>query len=71
MFPLISDFDKQWKMYTECMERIGKKIEDAREEYEKLTTTRQRQLDRVITKIETLRCNTDFHSIQETPGGTP
>jgi len=40
------------------MDSLGKKIRDAQEVYEEVSTTRRRQLDRVLDKIGDLRTRT-------------
>ncbi len=52
---LLGSFKKQWEEFVAKMEQMGKKIEDARKEYEALTTTRRRQLEKPLDKIESLR----------------
>ncbi len=52
---LLGLFTKQWELFCESMEKMGKRIEDAHKEYDNLTTTRRRQLDRPLQKIEDLR----------------
>jgi len=37
------------------MDTMGKKIDDAHDEFNKLTTTRKKQLERPLQKIEELR----------------
>jgi len=48
-------FDKQWNNFTRSFDAMGKKIEDAQTEFEKLTTTRKRMLESQLRKIESLR----------------
>ncbi len=48
-------FYKQWKMFIDTMDRMGKRIEEAQKEYNNLTTTRKNQLEKPLTKIEELR----------------
>ena len=52
---LLKDFGKQWERFKEAMERMGKKIDDAKNEYTKLVTTRTNQLERPLRKIESVR----------------
>ncbi len=52
---LLGAFKKQWGEFLKKLEVMGKRIEDAQKEYESLTTTRQRQLERPLNKIEELR----------------
>jgi DNA recombination protein RmuC len=55
---LYGEFQKQWTMFVAKMDSLGKKIRDAQEVYEEVTTTRRRQLDRVLDKIGDLRTQT-------------
>ena len=54
---LLGTFHKQWEAFQDSLERMGKRIEDAQNEYTKLTTTRKNQLERPLKKIEELRQN--------------
>jgi DNA recombination protein RmuC len=55
---LYGEFQKQWTKFAEKMDSLGKKIRDAQEVYEEVSTTRRRQLDRVLDKIGDLRTRT-------------
>lgn len=48
-------FDKQWKAFVESMEKLGKKLDDAKSEFDSLTTTRRNQLERPLKQIQELR----------------
>lgn len=48
-------FYRQWKGFAGTMERMGKKIEEVRGEYESLVTSRKTRLDRSLLRIEELR----------------
>lgn len=52
---LLGSFNKQWEEFLKSLEGLGKKINDAQKEYEALTTTRRRQLEKPLQKIESLR----------------
>ncbi|MCD6570997.1 MAG: DNA recombination protein RmuC [Deltaproteobacteria bacterium] len=52
---LLGAFKKQWGEFLKKLELLGKRIGDTQKEYEALTTTRQRQLERPLNKIEYLR----------------
>ncbi len=52
---LLGAFKKQWNEFLRRLEVLGKRIGDAQKEYEVLTTTRVRQLERPLNKIEELR----------------
>ncbi|RLB31883.1 MAG: DNA recombination protein RmuC [Deltaproteobacteria bacterium] len=52
---LLGVFKKQWDEFTGKLEILGKRIDDVQKEYELLTTTRRRQLERPLHKIDDLR----------------
>ena len=52
---LLGAFDKQWKKFVNSMVKMGKKIDEAKKEFNTLTTTRRNQLERQLQKIEDLR----------------
>ncbi len=49
---LLADFKKQWSKYTDVMDTMGKKLEDATKTYGILVTTRTRMLERHLDKID-------------------
>jgi DNA recombination protein RmuC len=51
-------FYKQWKDYTKCMEVMGSRIDQAQEEFIKLSTTRSKMLERPLKQIDDLRRQT-------------
>jgi DNA recombination protein RmuC len=52
---LLGLFKNQWGEFLKKLELLGKRIEDTQREYESLTTTRRRQLERPLNKIDDLR----------------
>lgn len=52
---LLGGFKKQWDEFNKKFASLGKKIEDAQREYDILTTTRKRKLDKPLGKIEEIR----------------
>jgi DNA recombination protein RmuC len=48
-------FKKQWDEFLKKLDILGKRIEDTQKEYESLATTRRRQLERPLNKIDDLR----------------
>jgi len=52
---LLGSFKKQWDEYIKKFDILGKRIEDVRKEYDALLTTRRRQVERPLHKIEALR----------------
>jgi len=52
---LFGTFKKQWYEFINKLEAVGKRIGDAQKEYDAVMTTRRRQLERPLDKIEELR----------------
>jgi len=52
---LLGAFSKQWGMFKEKMEGMGRKLDDAQKEYDTLVSTRTNMLERPLRKIEDLR----------------
>ncbi len=55
MLTLLGQFYKQWAAFKESMGRMGDRIAGAQEEFERLSTTRSRQLERPLEKLDQLR----------------
>jgi DNA anti-recombination protein RmuC len=47
--------DKQWQLYREQMDKLGRAIESTGRAYEELQTTRANTLQKPLDKIEDLR----------------
>ena len=62
MLALMGTFKKQWSLFVESMDKMGKKIEEARKEFDSLTATRRKALDRPLEQIEELRQQKDIPS---------
>ena len=52
---LFGAFKKQWHEFMTRFEVLGKRITEAQTEYEALTTTRKRQLEKPLNELESLR----------------
>ena len=52
---LLGDFSKQWAMFSDQLDRLGSRLEGAQRDYEALSTTCRRQLERQLDRIEDLR----------------
>ena len=52
---LFGSFKKQWGEFTRKLESVGKRMEDLHREFEALSTTRKRQLERPLRRIEEIR----------------
>ena len=48
----LSNFRQQWVKYTQSMEKLGRRIEDAQKEFKQLSETRTNQLDKALQKID-------------------
>ncbi len=55
MLQLFANFQKQWENFGSSFEKMGKKLDEAKQEYQNLTTTRRNQVDKVLQQIEELR----------------
>jgi len=55
MSGLIGAFYKNWMMFVKSFEKLGKLLDNAKEEYTYLLTTRRNQLERPLKQIEDLR----------------
>ncbi|HEY91545.1 MAG TPA: DNA recombination protein RmuC [Dehalococcoidia bacterium] len=55
MMALFRSFNKQWDAFKSSMSKMGKKLDDAKEEYNRLLSTRTNQLERPLRKINDLR----------------
>ncbi len=55
MLRLIGGFNKQWEKFRESMDRMGKKLDEARDEFQRLLTTRSNKLEKPLQEIERLR----------------
>ncbi|MFT5915206.1 MAG: DNA recombination protein RmuC [Flammeovirgaceae bacterium] len=50
----MKQFRNEWGKFTENMDKLGRRIEDVQKEYNQLTTTRKRQLDKSLDRIDLL-----------------
>jgi DNA recombination protein RmuC len=52
---LLGAFKKQWDEFLKKLDMLGKRLTDAQKEYEALITTRRRQLEKPLNRIEDIR----------------
>jgi len=52
---LLAEFNRQWANYTGELDKLGRQIEQVSKQYETVSTTRTRALQRPLDKIEDLR----------------
>jgi DNA recombination protein RmuC len=55
MLSLFGAFNKQWIAFQKSLEKMGKKIDEAQNEFSALSSTRRKQLERPLKQIEDLR----------------
>ncbi len=55
MQKLIGTFSKQWRLFVEKMDALGKSLSAVQNHYEDLTTTRTRQLEKPMEKINEIQ----------------
>ncbi|MFA6038735.1 MAG: DNA recombination protein RmuC [Candidatus Peribacteraceae bacterium] len=68
MLTVLGGFKQQWEKFKEQMETVQDRFDLVHKGYEELTGTRERQLDRQLTKLEELRVDRGITSgtIEET-----
>ena len=52
---LLADVETQWAKYKEAMDKMGRRLDDAKKEYDALVSTRTRAMDRPLGRIEDIR----------------
>ena len=52
---LLGGFSHQWELFSAQMDRVGARLESAQKEFESLSTTRRRMLERQLGRIDDLR----------------
>lgn len=70
MLSLFGTFNEQWTKFKDSMDRMGKKIAEAHTEFDRLSTTRCRALERSLDKIEDLRKDKQIETYQLIENGT-
>ena len=62
---LFGSFKKRWDEFINKLELLGKRIEDVQKEYDSLRSTRRRQLEKPLHKIESLRTQRELPVAEE------
>lgn len=55
MLKVVAEFKRQWEKFTEKFDGLGAKINAVQKEYDALVTTRRRQLEKPLEKLEEIR----------------
>ncbi|MFQ6610609.1 MAG: DNA recombination protein RmuC [Fidelibacterota bacterium] len=50
----VNEFRKQWGKYTDLLDKLGRSLDTVNNDYQSITTTRSRQLEKPMRKIEEL-----------------
>jgi len=61
----MNQFNKQWQLYTKGFVTLGKRIKDLESEYDKLTTTRTKQLGSIVEKMNHMSPNSEGDKLSE------
>jgi DNA recombination protein RmuC len=64
---VLGDFKSQWGKFTEVMDKVGQRIDSAQKEFQLLSTTRTRMLERQLDKIDELQ----HHQADDTQPDSP
>lgn len=64
-------FKKNWEMFKDSMEKMGRRLDDASKEFTNLLTTRSNQLDKPLLKIEAIRESQSLPRHPERISGSP
>jgi len=54
---LLLELDKQWDKYVDRMGKLGRSLDTTRRDFDELTGTRQRGVEKVLRKIDALRAD--------------
>lgn len=68
---LLREFEKQWLKFVASMEKMGRSIDATRSEFEKLTSTRTRQLEKPLTKIKEIELGRDGSDLLSSASDEP
>jgi len=60
----IKQFALQWQKFADSMDRMGRKLQDAQNEFLNLTTTRKNMLERPLLKIEEIRHESKIEELE-------
>ncbi|HEX4489744.1 MAG TPA: DNA recombination protein RmuC [Acidimicrobiia bacterium] len=64
---LLSQFEQQWRRYTDSMESVQRKFESVHKEYELLMGRRHRALERPLDRIAALRESQELTLVDDDP----
>jgi DNA recombination protein RmuC len=64
----LGSFGKQWEMFTDELDKLGKRIDSARTAFESVNGPRRRQLERQLDKVDELRRGEAEAAIVALPG---
>ncbi|MEE8575617.1 MAG: DNA recombination protein RmuC [candidate division Zixibacteria bacterium] len=68
---LYGTFDKQWQNFRDKMEKMGKKIGEAQNEFDALNTTRSNMLEKPLNQIDDIRKQRGLKNAATPPEDSP
>ena len=61
---LVGQFRNQWKKYVEQMDKMGRRIDSLTGDFQELVTTRTRQLEKPLDKIENISIDSAVDALE-------
>ena len=65
---VLGSFSKQWEAFVEQMDTLDKRLESTRRDFDELSGTRRRKLERELDRIDDLRRSKELVAADERPG---
>jgi DNA recombination protein RmuC len=61
----LGGFNKQWDMFKEQMDKVDRALDSSRKAYAELMSTRTRQLDKQVERVDALRVTAGLNQLDE------
>ena len=62
---LLNSFRLQWEKYVEVMDKMGRSLDSAKRDYDQMVSTRKKQLEKPLQKIEEITGGNQLDLIDE------
>ena len=66
---LLNNFKLQWEKYVEVMDKMGRSLDTAKKDYDYMVSTRRKQLERPLDKIEDITNLVESSDTEKLSGG--
>ena len=66
---LLNNFKLQWGKYVEVMDKMGRSLDTAKKDYDNMVSTRKRQLERPLDRIEDITNLVESSETEKLGGG--